>query len=58
MPVHTPSRSPDTLRRGPSSVFTKAVLDNEVVEVITPGELEQVFTSALPQRQIDLVGVE
>ena len=58
MPVRTPSHSPDTLRRGPTSVFTKAVLDNEVVEVIAPGEFEQVFTSAFPQRQIDLVGVE
>lgn len=41
-----------------SSILAKAVLDNEVIEVIASSELEQVLTCSLPERQVDLVGVE
>ena len=40
------------------SILAKAVLDNEVIEVIASSELEQVLPCSLPERQVDLVGIE
>ena len=57
-PVHTPVHSPDAHLDVTSSVFAKAVLDNEIVEIIPSGKFEQIFARALPEGEVNLVGIE
>ena len=46
------------IRRRVLSVLAKAVLNNEVIEVIASGQFEQVLACSLPERQVDLVGLK
>ena len=40
------------------SVFTQAVLNYKIIQVILFGKLKQVFTCLFPQPQVDTVRVE
>ena len=40
------------------SIFAHAEFDNEVIEVVLLGELQQILPRLLPQTQVNRVGVE
>ena len=40
------------------SVLPEALLDDEVVELVAFGQVEQVLPGALPQRQVNLTRLE
>lgn len=50
------STNPCLNERG--SVLTQALFDDEVIQLVTFGEVEQVFSGALSERQVNLTRVE